>query len=255
MRRLALLTLALVPLIAAPALAREAVTERWEVTLTVHPDGAIRVEEGYRIAFGPDSVASGYRVIPGRTLEGGISAVAVSAGGQALERAATGEPLTFDWGVDGPDYAITWAFPPISAGVEDFEVAYSVSEALRVEAGIANRFIWTAIPADHPTSIHEGLVTVLLPPGTAVDERLAPASYGTDAEIRVEGQAISFSVSDLPPGEALRVEVYFRVTDESILPEETSRGGYNSTVSLIGFLIALVTLGVIIVVMVRRNKG
>ncbi len=163
--------------------------EAFDVSLTIRPDGSLRVTEEQTISVDEGILYHGYRTIPWLYLDG-IADVEVRADGRQFQSSATpcdycyvveekspyGEWVSFDGRrmVIREDLVgstlIEWAFPALVGGESaTFEVEYTVLGAVRVLSE-TQEIDWTAVFADRDAPVHAASVELSLPPGLSPED-------------------------------------------------------------------------------------
>ncbi|MBI4770903.1 MAG: DUF2207 domain-containing protein, partial [Chloroflexi bacterium] len=139
--------------------------DRYDVSLTVQPDGALRVVETQTITFTSGSFTFGYASIP-LDKTGGISEVAVSEGGRHLfgQRGSGTQPYTFTAEEAGGKLDIRWYFPATANSTHTYVLSYAVRGAVRIYEG-GDKLQWIAISGERDFPIQDAQVTVNLPAG------------------------------------------------------------------------------------------
>lgn len=151
-----LLACLLLPL---PALAgKDYSADRFDVDLTVQPDGSLLVRETvvFRFAGGPFTYAFrdlAYTEIDEiDRLQAGMDGITLSQGtGPGQVEIVAARPLK-----------VTWHFAPTSDSTHEFTLTYRVQGAIRKETS-ADALIWRAIPEDHDYDIERSTITLRYP--------------------------------------------------------------------------------------------
>jgi hypothetical protein len=146
--------------------------DRFDVNITVLPNGDFVVEEVQAIVFTSGEFHFGYRNIPMDRLER-ITDVEVWEGDRRYEP-GQGTAYTFQTSVDGGDFVIQWYFPYTSNSSHTFVLRYTVQGGLRYYDG-GDQLFWKAVYADRDFPVYNSTVTVQLPGGAAADP---VAAYG-----------------------------------------------------------------------------
>lgn len=250
---------ALLALLAAPganhasAQTKTLVWENYDVTLTIEPDGDLRVEERQVIRFLSGTFTQGWAVIPLDRTEGidGVT-VADGDGAQYQEVGYSADPYTFSTHRGEEGLEIVWSFPPVSEDVRTFTLSYTVHGGLRV-AGEGDTLQWIAIDNERDFPVQAATVRVRLPQGASF---LAIDSAGVETVWNQvsDGRAVVFEASQpLSPYDTLEVGIKFT---HGVIPDqapawqaaEDLKDTYELTVrplATLGFgaLAALVGLG------------
>ncbi|NIV29864.1 MAG: DUF2207 domain-containing protein, partial [Anaerolineae bacterium] len=179
--------------------------ERFDVNITVLPNGDFVVEEVQEITFTSGEFHFGYRNIPMGRL-GDITDVQVWEGSRQYEPGDGGD-YTFSTSVEGGDLVINWYFPYTSNSSHTYTLRYTVQGGLRYYEG-GDQLYWVAVYPDRSFPVDESTVTVELPEGATADP---VAAYGVDAEIAGQGsRTVVFTAQEpLDPGQELEVRVQF----------------------------------------------
>jgi uncharacterized membrane protein YgcG len=151
----------------ASAQTKTLVWDNYDVTLTIEPDGDLRVVERQVIRFLSGTFTQGWAVIPLDKTEG-IDAVTVADGDgvQYQEVGFSADPHTFSTHRGDEGLEIEWSFPPVSEDVRTFTLAYTVHGGLRV-ADEGDTLQWIAIDNERDFPIQAASVTVRLPEGAS----------------------------------------------------------------------------------------
>ena len=202
-----LLTLAVVLAIAgtAHAQSQSLYWERFDVNITVLPNGDFVVEEIQEITFTSGEFHFGYRNIPMDRLDS-ITGVEVWEGDRRYGPGSGGE-YTFETSVDGGDFVVKWYFPYTSNSSHTFILRYTVQGGLRYYEG-GDQLYWKAVYADREFPVYHSTVTVRLPGSAAGDP---VAAYGTEAAINGQGSStLVFTAQEtVDSGQELEVRVQF----------------------------------------------
>lgn len=138
--------------------------DRYDVSLTIMPNGDLHVVEHQQIKFTSGTFTHGYRVIPlDKTT--GISDVSISQPGGPVysQETYSGTPYTFTAQKSNNNLEIYWYFPQISNTTQAYDIAYTVHGAVRIyDSG--DKLQWIAIDNQRDFPIEASRVTVNLPP-------------------------------------------------------------------------------------------
>ncbi|MEK7310638.1 MAG: DUF2207 domain-containing protein [Chloroflexota bacterium] len=174
--------LVIIGLVLAPtgvAQAKTAMWQRYDVDITVQPNGDLRVVETQVIDFQGGPFREGFAEIPLENTDG-ISDVAVSEPGRAYQNEGGGEH-TYTYYEEGGNLIIDWFFPPLSNETRTFLLSYTIHGAVRqYDSGDKIRFMVISPEIDFP--IESSTVTVHLPPGGPVIDD--PDSIGAPMQWR-----------------------------------------------------------------------
>lgn len=201
---LAVIALALSPVGAAQA--KSAAWQRYDVDITVQPDGSLRVVETQVIEFQGGPFREGFAEIP---LEGadGVTDVSVSEPGQAYQ---PGSGYSYSHYEDGSNLVIEWSFPPASNETRTFLVSYTIHGAVRqYDPGDKIRFM--AISPENDFPVESSTITVHLPPGGPVIDD--PDSIGAPMEWQtgLDNQTVTYTTTrGVNAYEGVAVELVFR---------------------------------------------
>lgn len=189
--------------------------KRFDVDVTVLPNGDLRVVETQEIVFLGGPFHYGYATIPGDRLEG-ITDIEVWEGGQRYEQSRSSREYTFQSGWDNQDLWVKWYFPYTSDSSHSFEFRYTVKGAVR-RYDEGDEVWWMAVPEDHDYAIRSSRVTLYLPEGVTVNARdggdgFVAESDGVSAQVKVSQDRRTVAVvasESLDPGDFLAVGVKF----------------------------------------------
>ncbi|WP_420642215.1 DUF2207 family protein [Candidatus Leptofilum sp.] len=177
--------------------------ERYDVNITILPDGRFTVQEIQYIRFGGE-FTQGFAEIP-LAFTTGIEDVKVTGGpsleAQELYLPGSGAAQTFTQSREGDSLFVDWEFAPTSPGdTLLFVLEYTVQGGLWVYPE-ATRLEWRAVPADRSgIAVPQSQVTVQLPaavPATA----LTADAFGSEFDLKIVENAASTSVIYQSAGE------------------------------------------------------
>jgi uncharacterized membrane protein len=193
----------------AAAQTKTLVWDRYDVNLTVQPNGDLQVVETQTIRFTSGTFTYGYAEIPlGRTA--GIDQVSVSEpdGTRYLENPPSGDPHSLSVSTSGDNLEIRWYFPQAGNQRRTFILSYVAHGAVRIyDSG--DKLQWIAIDNQRDFPVMASTVTVKLPPGAQV-QSLATFGVQADQQTNQDGtQATLVAVSQLGPADRLEVGVGF----------------------------------------------
>ena len=197
---------------AAPSLAQESKQlywQRWDAEITIDADGSFKVIETQEIVFTSGSFRFGTRNIKTDRLRD-ITGVQVTADGQALRRASSGETAgTFVVTSDGSgDFIVKWFFPrSVSDSRHVYVLSYTVDGALRYYDG-GDQFWWSVVGPERSFPVRSSTVTVRVPAPATVSNF---DNYGVRATAtQLDAQTMEFTSSEaINPGEQIEVRVQF----------------------------------------------
>jgi len=201
-----------------PAAAKSVQWSRFDVTITLQPDGSYHVVERQQIAFQGGPFTGGFRNIPLARIEdirnvqvseengGTIRAYQDESGG-----AYTEAPGTYTWDNTSTQTEIKWGFSPTQSATRTFLVAYDVIGALRVypTATPPNEQIWWTAVGSGITDVapvQESTVEIHLP--AAVDPTKVVMSP-SGAQHSANGEVWTWTRSGLGSGDTFEVRLQF----------------------------------------------
>ncbi|MEX0788113.1 MAG: DUF2207 domain-containing protein, partial [Anaerolineales bacterium] len=169
--------------------------ERYDVTLTIQPNGDLAVEEQQRIRFTSGTFTQGYAIIPTNKTEG-IDTVSVTDGDGARYQSVgySSDPYTFSANSTGDGLEIVWSFPPVSGEARTYILSYVVHGALRVSPQ-GDTLQWIAIDNERDFPIEEASATVHLPRGASFLE-IDSAGISTEWNQNSAGTAVVFRATE-----------------------------------------------------------
>lgn len=189
------------------------VWQRFDVDITVNPDGTFDVCEEQTIRFTEGSFTFGYRNIP-FTNFGEITNWSVTdSSGRAFEESFSREPGTFVV-EQGSQYEVYWYFDSMRNETGAWTLCYTVRDGLRYYAE-GDQLWWKAVYGDRAFPVEASRVIVNLPPGAMVEEWAAYINGGdarsrVTADAQVGARSVTFNTLDrLFAGEELEVRVQF----------------------------------------------
>lgn len=180
--------------------------DRWDVDITIHPDGTFRVVEQQTIEFTSGTFQFGTRGIETSRLDR-ISAVEVSEEDRVFRESASQEPWTFTTYMDGSEFKIQWFFPPTSDSRHTYTIAYTVSGGLRYYPD-GDQLWWKAVVSNRSFPVYASRVTVHVPEPAEVQNWDA---YGTPARAqKLDARTVVFEAAEeIPAGQEFEVRVQF----------------------------------------------
>lgn len=189
--------------------------KRFDVDVTVQPNGELRVIETQEITFLGGPFHYGFAIIPGDRLDD-ITDIEVWEQGQRYEQSRFRDDYTFQSSWEDGDLTVQWYFPFTSNSSHTFEFRYTVEGAVRRYEG-GDEVWWMAVPEDHDYDIRSSRVTVHLPEGATVNpsddgEGFVAKSDGVSAQVTVspDGRTVTAVSNEvLDPGDFLAVGVKF----------------------------------------------
>ena len=208
-RWILLLSLAITLLLSGTAQANPASKslywDRFDVNITILPNGDFIVEEMREITFTSGEFHFGYRSIPMDRLEN-ITNVEVWEEDQKYQPGGGGD-YTFETFVEEGEFNIKWYFPYTSNSSHLFVLRYRVQGGLRYYEG-GDQLYWKAVYADRTDPVRKSTVTVELPDGATADP---VAAYATQASIEGRGtETVTFTAQEaIDPGQEFEVRVQF----------------------------------------------
>ncbi len=219
LRPLALLTVLLLALVAAPALpiahaqSQSLYWERFDVDIQVQENGDLRVTETQTINFTSGVFREGYAELS-TTNTDGLSDITVSENGVAYTGRSNSCCLDDqEFAVERSDgiVSVIWHMGRTQDETRTFELAYTVKGAIRRYAE-GNEFQWNAIqPGLHDFEIRASTVTIQMPPGaglTYADYLVPPEFAGVPMTIETsaDGLTTTFVAQEtLGPSQGIQV--------------------------------------------------
>ncbi len=186
---------------------RSVTYRRYDVDITVYPDGTFRVDEVYHLTF-EGEFHSGFAEIP-LTHVTDIRDVQVREEGTIPYSFGSGGPGSFDVERDESTLYVDWEFITPTVGIEErtFIVSYRVIGGLSVYPD-GTWLSWRAVPAARSgITVENSRVTVRLPQPVATADLQLDTSP-TAAIHWPDGQTIVFETQEpLPSGQAFVVTV------------------------------------------------
>ncbi|MBM4422020.1 MAG: DUF2207 domain-containing protein [Chloroflexi bacterium] len=156
------------------AQAKSVAWQRYDVDITIEPNGDLKVVETQVIEFQGGPFRGGFASIPLENTDG-ITDVAVSEPGRVYENAFSGA-YTYTTSEDAGNLLVDWSFESLANETRTFILSYTIHGAVRqYDSGDKIRFMVISPELDFP--IQSSTVTVHLPPGGPVIDD--PDSIGT----------------------------------------------------------------------------
>ncbi len=185
-----LVLLAISLLVAKPAQAQSKTFywQRYDVDVTVQPNGDLLVEERQTIVFTSGTFRFGYRTIPLEKTDG-IEGIELWEGGQQYDSSSSERDYTFSQEKDGNELHVRWHFPPTSGSMHTFTFRYTVRGGVRINPEEGDSIFWKAIPPDHSFRIENARVNVRFPAGVELGDIV---TYGAQAKHSREGDTVTF---------------------------------------------------------------
>jgi uncharacterized membrane protein len=190
----------------ASALSKSVLWNRFDVDISVNPDGTFDVVEAQEIQFAGGPFTFGFRDINTRYTEA-ITDIVVSDERGAYQLNSSGAPRTYTIEHRSDSYYIKWFFDETTDANRTFLVSYKVHGGLRYyDEG--DQLWWKAVYDDHPGRVMASTVTVHVP---APAEIVKVEAYETNAEAQVQdAQTAQFVAQEaLDSGQGLEVRVQF----------------------------------------------
>ncbi len=202
----AMLFLALFIAVPASAQSKSVVWNRFDVDITVNPDGIFDVVEKQEIYFSGGPFHFGYRDINTNYTEGITDILVGDVNGAYLQNTSE-EPGTFYVEDRGDSLYVKWFFDETTDAARTFYISYKVHGGLRIYDG-GDQLWWKAVYADRPAEVKSSVVTVKVP-APAVIENMD--TYFTMADMQLlDKQTAKFTAkAPIPPGQAFEVRVQF----------------------------------------------
>jgi hypothetical protein len=167
--RWAWLIAALLFLLTLPASAqnKSVVWQRFDVDITVNPDGTFDVVEKQDIQFIGGPFTYGFRDISLKNTEG-ITDIRVGDEEGDYLISSSKEPRTYTLEQDSDSIYVKWYFETTSDAVRTFTIRYKVHGGLRYyEDG--DQLWWNAVYADRPGEVKSSTVLVKVPPPAVIE--------------------------------------------------------------------------------------
>ncbi|MCS7220151.1 MAG: DUF2207 domain-containing protein [Anaerolineae bacterium] len=180
--------------------------DRWDVDITIRPDGTFRVVEQQTIEFTSGTFQFGTRGIETSRLDR-ISEVEVSEGDRSFRESDSQEPWTFTTYMDGSEFKIQWFFPPTSDSRHTYTITYTVSGGLRYYPD-GDQLWWKAVVSKRSFPVYASQVTVRVPEPAEIQNWDA---YGTPARAqKLDARTVVFEAAEeIPAGQEFEVRVQF----------------------------------------------
>ncbi len=204
---LVLLTLLVLTGVAArPAQVTDITYERYDVDITLNPEGTFTVRERQQIRFDGE-YHNGFAEIP-TAYTTGLEDLQLLEEDQPYVRDGSG-PGSFTVSREGDSLYVEWEFTPTRPGdVRTFVIQYDVKGGLWVYPD-QTVLEWRAVPADRSgIPVEASQVKVTLPQAVA-PEALHYTAYGPEFTARVTEDSVTFEAGAIPDGTAFQVQVGF----------------------------------------------
>ena len=160
---------------AAPFAEKSVTVERREMDFTILPNGNVRVQETWQVAFHGGAFTYAFREIPFNHVEA-ITDWNVAEGKRRYLHAASGsQPYTYTLTTSATGEKIVWYFPPTTNATRTFTLSYTLRGALWIDAR-GDQFFWKAIESDRSYTIQHAEATIHLP-GTFSQSDLRTTTY------------------------------------------------------------------------------
>lgn len=206
-----ILVILLACLVASPVLAAKSYfAERYDVVISVQPDGVLMVTEtiAFRFEGGPFTYV--FRELNFTNLDE-IDNLQALMDGQVLAQGAQPGQVEIE---AGQPIKVTWHFSPASDATHEFTLSYRVQGAIRQEAA-ADGLTWRAIPEEHDYTIAHSLIRIEYPAGiTPID---GPNLEGVTGGLETGSQAAVFTIRQI--GEDTPVDVTVRFPRGSLVTQ------------------------------------
>ncbi|MCC6187717.1 MAG: DUF2207 domain-containing protein [Anaerolineales bacterium] len=199
----ALWTAALPPAPARPAAAaKSARAERYDVDVTIQPDGSLLATETVVFAYtgGPFTYVT--RDIPAGRTDGLTGFEAYMDGTRLPEGGQTGQVE-----IEGRDPVhVVWHFAPTSESVHEFTLTYQALGVVQKTAA-ADILTWQALPDEYDYAIGSSTITLTYP--SAARLLAAPTTEGVPASVQTGDEQVVITARDLTPDTTLIVDLRF----------------------------------------------
>ncbi len=256
------------------AQAKSFVWDRYDVVITLQPNGDLHVEETQTLNFVGEPFTFGYATIPTGSAGNNdrIRDLTIREGDLLYTQEYGGRPGTYTVTNTNDEVRIDWYFEP-ALGRRTYTFSYVVEGGVIVgtsEQGDGDQIFWKAIPADHPAYVNSSTVTIILPAGVAPQQYTDATDYlaagyaaGVDSivatKVSADGRTITYQLTQpLAPDDMFEVRVQFPHGQLDIpVPEWQSTMQRNDTFSLLGYAISALCLiaGPLLVVAVWYGRG
>ena len=191
-------------LAAAPAqgAGKDYSADRFDVELTVQPDGSLLVSETivFRFVGGPFTYA--FRDLAYTKIDE-IDRLQASMDGAVLPQGTGPGQVEI---VAGRPLKVTWHFAPTSDSVHEFVLTYRVQGAIRQEAG-SDTLIWRAIPEDHDYDVERSTITLSYPASSTLLG--TPELSGAAANQEAGDGQVQWTAAGIHADESLVVTAHF----------------------------------------------
>jgi uncharacterized membrane protein YgcG len=192
--------------------------ERFDVDITVLPDGNLRVEETQVINFVSGTFREGFAELSTRNTDG-ITDVTVSENGTPYQRRGSTSSLTegtYAAGIlDNGNVEVVWNMGRTQNQVRTFVLGYTVRGVIRRYAQ-GNEFQWNALsPGLRDFEVRASTVRVMMPSGapiTYADYLVPPEFPGVPMDVQVANDGLSaewVAQQSLAPDRGIQIVVQF----------------------------------------------
>ncbi|MBC7243515.1 MAG: DUF2207 domain-containing protein [Anaerolineae bacterium] len=182
--------------------------DRFDVDITILPNGDFQVVEYQQIVFIGGTFSQGYRSIPLDRVER-ITNVEVWEGDIPYAQSRSNQPGTYEVLEENGQLVVNWYFEPTANASRAWALRYTVQGGLRIYEG-GDQLYWKAIYEDRSKPVRAATVTVHLPAALSEDQ-LVVASYGSDAvwELKDPQTVVFTATREIPAYSGLEVRVQF----------------------------------------------
>ncbi len=206
--RWSLIILLLVLFVAIPVAAqnKSVVWNRFDVDITVEPDGSFDVVEKQEIQFMGGPFHFGYRDLSTKYTEAITDILVGDVNGAYLQNRSE-QPGTFYVEDRGDSLYIKWFFDETTDATRTFYISYKVHGGLRYyDEG--DQLWWKAVYADRPAKVKSSVVIVKAPQPATIENM---DTYSTMADMQLlDQQTAKFTAKEaIPPGQPFEVRVQF----------------------------------------------
>ena len=206
--RWSLIILLLVLFIAIPVSAqnKSVVWNRFDVDITIDPDGSFDVVEKQEIYFDGGPFTYGYRDLDKKYTEAITDILIGDVNGAYLQNNSE-QPGTFYVEDRGDSLYIKWFFDETTNAARTFYISYKVHGGLRYyDEG--DQLWWKAVYADRPAEVKSSVVIVKVPQPAVIENM---DTYFTMADMQLlDQQTAKFTAKEaIPPGQPFEVRVQF----------------------------------------------
>jgi uncharacterized protein (TIGR04222 family) len=176
--------------------------ERYDVDISVQPDGALLVTETILFQFQGGPFTQVFRELAGNQLDE-IDSIQAYLDGRPLPQGPGPGQVEIE---AGEPLKVTWHFEPVSDSAHIYKLTYQVLGAIR-DGEAADTLIWSAIPPEHDYRIESSRITLAYPANANLVAE--PSLTGVPASLEGAQGRYVFSSGEIASDTGVQLEAAF----------------------------------------------